>query len=377
MKSWLIAGLIVLSFAAGPLAPPLRAQSETRKEYVDFLKLMLENPNPAGIGTPVQKQWAVYTSKFADNVSFDIEGNAVGVVNGKGSPGVMFAGRCNEVGYVVTDIDRKGYLLFKSLSGFDEMLSPERRVIVHTKKKDIQGVLQATLTIKDIVDSTKVFPIASLYIDIGVKDRNEAVALVTQGDTVTMTYEFIELRTGICMARAFSDRVGAFVVAETLRGLSESRGLKASIFGVSSVRHRPDSPSPRTGTFGVAPKVGIAVGVIEAPLPPTNKNIVLPFVIGGGPVIRRPPAVNPNVYALLIATAKKMKIPYQLEPGAQVDESDSDAAVLSGAKIPFGVVSIPLRYKKTPVETLSIGDIENTIKLLTAFAKAVTPQTTM
>ena len=152
-----------------------------RKKSLDFLKNILANPSPSGFEQPVQKLWHNYTKPFAQ-VRTDTHGNTIGIVNPKGSPRIMFAGHCDEIGFMIKYIDEKGFLYFGSIGGFDETIIPGRRVTIHTSHGPVNGVIGKTpIHLIKSDDRRKGSEIKDLWIDIGVKDKKEAEKLVTIG----------------------------------------------------------------------------------------------------------------------------------------------------------------------------------------------------
>ncbi len=368
---------MILSMLAALLASgTVFAQTAPRRESVDFLKRMLETPCPSGYEAPAQKIWAAYTGAFAEKTTIDIKGNAIGIVNGRGGPKIMFAGHCDEIGFIVRYIDDKGMLSFGALGGFDEPIIPGRRVVVHTAGGPVAGVIgKSPIHLMKAEDRGKGASIDRLAIDIGAKDKKEAESLVALGDPATYPYEYTELRNGLVVARAFDDRIGSFIVAEVLRTLAASKTLKASVYGVSTVQEEIGAAGARTSAFGIDPLVGIAIDVTHAAdQPGVDKKEAGDVVLGGGPVITRGAFMNPKVYSLLVETAKKRNIPFQIDISPTRTGTDADVLYINRAGVAAGVVSIPLRYMHTPVETISLEDVENTIRLLAAFSEAVTPE---
>ena len=347
-----------------------------RKQSLEFLKSILSSPSPSGYEQPVQKLWREYAGKFAD-VHTDAHGNTIGVVNPKGAPRVMFAGHADEIGFMVIYIDDDGFCYFGPIGGFDETIIPGRRVIVHTAEGPVPGVIGRTpIHLIDRDKRGKGAKIEDLWIDIGAKDKKQAESFVAIGDPVTYAYDFMELKTGLAVARAFDDRIGSFVVAEVIRTLAKSKKLAASVHSVSTVQEELGLRGARTGAFGVDPAVGIATDVTFATdQPGVEKKKVGDIKLGGGPVIARGPNINPRVFDLLVKTAKKNKIPHQVEGIPHATGTDANAIQITRAGVAAGLVSIPVRYMHTPVETLDLGDVENAVKLMSGFAEAVTPDT--
>ena len=345
-----------------------------RKKSLDFLKSILSSPSPSGYEQPVQKLWREYTQKFAD-VRTDAHGNTIGVINPDGSPRIMLAGHCDEIGFMVRYIDDKGFLYFSSIGGFDQSIIPGRRVNIHTSKGPVNGVIGKTpVHLIKSEDRKKGSEIKDLWIDIGAKDKKDAESLISIGDPVTYTYDFMEMLRGIVVARAFDDRIGSFIVAEVLRELSVSKTIKASVHSVSTVQEEIGMRGAETSAFGIDPDVGIATDVTFATdQPGVDEKQVGDIKLGGGPVIARGPNINPHVFDLLVRTAKKLKIPYQIEGIPKATGTDANRIQITKAGVAAGLVSVPARYMHTPVEAINLGDVEKAIKLMAAFAEELKP----
>jgi len=287
----------------------------------------------------------------------------------------MFAGHCDELGFLVRYIDDKGFLYFGPIGGFDETIIPGRRVIIHTANGPVTGVIGKTpIHLIKPDDRKKGSEINDLWIDIGAKDKKETEEAVSIGDPVTFAYDLLELRKDVYVARGFDDRIGSFIVAEVLRELAKSKKLKAEVHSVSTVQEEIGLRGAHTSAFGIDPVAGIATDVTFATdQPGVEKKQAGEIKLGGGPVIARGPNINPRVFDLLVKTAKALDIPYQVEGIPRATGTDANAIQLSRAGVAAGLVSVPLRYMHTPVETLCLADVEYTVKLLAGFAEAVTP----
>jgi len=344
---------------------------KVRKESFELLKKMCELPSPTGFEQPVQRVWRKYMDDFCESVYSDTQGNAIAVVNKKGTPRVMFAAHSDEIGFIVNYVNNDGFLGFHRLGLFDEPIIPGRRVIIHTAKGPVVGVIGKT-PIHLIRDRGKGASIEDLWIDIGTKDKEQAESLVALGDAVTYDSGFMHLRGDLYVARAFDDRAGLFIVAELLRHLSESQSLEASVYGVSTVQEEIGMRGAITSTFAVKSLVGIAIDMTYASdQPGINQKRVGLVKLGGGPVIARGPHLNPQVYNLLVDTAKKKSIPYQFEICRSSTGTDASVIQVSRAGVASGLVSVPVRYMHTPVEMIHMADVLNTIKLLVAFTEAI------
>ncbi|MHB9028420.1 MAG: M42 family metallopeptidase [Candidatus Latescibacterota bacterium] len=372
-KAFLLAVVAIFTVL---LVSSAAAQDTLRKESLDFLKVMLACPSPSGYEQPAQKMWSDYTRPFA-KVSGDGKGNAIGVVNPAGKPRIMFAGHCDEIGFVVQYINGEGFIAFSALGGFDEPIIPGRIVVIHTSRGPVQGVVgKSPIHLMSEADRSRGAKIDDLLIDIGAKDKKEAESIVMLGDPITYPESFLELRNDVYVARAFDDRIGSFIIAETLRELSRSKSLRAAVHGVSTVQEEIGAAGARTSAFEIDPLVGIAIDVTHAAdQPKVERRMAGDVALGGGPVISRGAHCNPKVFDLLVKVAKERGIPYQIDVSPSRTGTDTDVIHINRAGVAAGVVSIPLRYMHTPVETLRMSDVANTIRLLVAFSEAVQENT--
>ncbi len=345
-----------------------------RAASLEFLQQLLAAPSPSGYEQPAQKVWRSYVEAFADRVQGDVHGNSIAVVNPDGAPRVMFAGHCDELGFVVKYINDKGFIYFSTIGGHDRALIPGRRVTIYTRNGPVKGVTGKKAIHMMTSDERKKVPeIENLWIDIGVKSREEAEKMVAVGDPVVYDVGFETVQEHIATSRGFDDKVGAFAVAEALRLLRESVP-KAAVYAVATVQEEIGLRGARTSAFAIDPKVGIAVDVTHATdHPEVDQRKEGDIKLGGGPVITRGANANPRVVELLIEAAKEEDIQYQVEANAYGTPTDANVIQLNRSGVATGLVSIPLRYMHTPSELVDLRDVENTARLLAAFARKITP----
>ncbi len=346
-----------------------------QKESLGFLKELMETISPSGFEEEAMKVWKKRTARHADSVSSDVHGNSIAVLNAKGKPRVMFAGHADEIGYMVKYIDDKGYLYFDTIGGVDLHLVPGERVWIKTGQGRVLGVIgRKPIHLLEVEERKKVAKLDKLWIDIGAADGKQAAKVVSIGDPAVPAVGFQVLRGDKVVARGFDDKAGAFVVSEALRLLS--RKPRAAVFGVATVQEELGLRGATTSAFGIDPQVGIAVDVTFATdCPDMDKKRVGDIKVGGGPVISRGANVNHKVFELLVKTAKREKIPYQIEAAPRATGTDANVIQLTRAGVAAGLVSVPNRYMHTPVELVSLEDLDNTAKLLAAFVLGLTPNT--
>ncbi len=341
-----------------------------REASKQFLKELLAAPGPSGYEGPVRSVWKEEVSRYADAVEVDVHGNAIASYSAGDGPRVMLAGHMDELGFQIIYIDDRGYLYFDTIGGFDLGMVPGRKVRIHTRNGPVLGVLgKKPIHLMRAEERSKVPAKHELWIDIGVTSAEEARKIVEIGDPVTYDPNFEELRGDLVVSRATDNKAGAWVVAEALRRVTRSKKTcRAALFSVATVQEEIGLRGAKTSAYGVNPLVGIAVDVTWAmDHPGVDKRQVGECVLGGGPVINRGANINPVVFDQLVAVAKKKKIPHQImaEPGGT--GTDANAIQLSRAGVAAALVSLPQRYMHTPVEVVSLKDLDNTAKLLAEF----------
>lgn len=345
-----------------------------KKESLAFLEELLSVPSPSGYEQPAQKVIRNYLAGSADEVKTDVHGNVIAVLNPGAETRVMLAGHVDEIGLMITHISDKGYIHFACIGGVDVALVPGMRVNIHSKKGDILGVIgKKPIHHMDAEDRKRVPKATDLWIDIGAKDRKDADKHVAIGDPITWTYGFDRLLNGLVVARGFDDRIGAFVAAETLRTLA-GKNIPVSLYAVSTVQEEIGLRGARTSAFGVDPHAGIAIDVgFATDFPDADQKSYGEVHLGKGPIVARGANINPVLGRLIEKSADKGKIPYQVAGEPRATGTDANAIQVNRAGAAAALVSIPNRYMHTPVEVVSLKDVENTVKLLAATVLAMKP----
>ena len=164
------------------------------EKSLDFLGSLIAEPSPSGYEQPAQRVWREYMAPYADEVRTDLHGNCIAAKNPSGGPRILLAGHVDELGFMVKYVNDEGYLSFATVGGFDVGIIPGRRVRVHTKNGPIMGVIgKKAIHLMTPEDRKKIPDIHELWIDIGVKDKEEALSLVSIGDVATYAKSVIAL----------------------------------------------------------------------------------------------------------------------------------------------------------------------------------------
>ena len=337
-----------------------------------FLKNLLHTPSPPGSERQIQdvvRQWA---GPLAHQVRTDRHGNVIAALNPDGWPRIMLAGHCDQISLMVQHIDDSGFLYVQPMGGWDMQILLGQNLMVWTRQGGIPAVVSRKAPhLLGSDERNKVPQFSDIWIDIGAKDKKEAEAVVTPGDPVTVDLGCRELRNGLFTSPALDDKVGVWTVMEVLR-LLHDRPLHAAVFCVSTVQEELGLRGATTSTFGVNPTVGIAVDVTHATDTPGNEKKQLGEVrLGDGPVIFRGPNINPHVQEGLRATAENQLIKVQYRGAPKPTGTDANAMQLTREGVATGLVGIPNRYMHSPVEVVSLDDLDLAARLLAEFCASV------
>jgi putative aminopeptidase FrvX len=347
-----------------------------RDQSLEFLRTLVNTPSPVGHETRGQRVWLDYAKQFADETFSDAYGNCVAVLNKGGSPRLMLAGHADEIAMAVNFINEDGFIYVRKMGGVDAAITKAQRIVIHTKDGPVKGVVGnvAPHLMKEEKEP-KSPKIHDLFIDIGVGSRKDAEKLVRIGDPITLADEFDVLRGDLVVARAFDNRIGTFAVAEALRLLKESKAkLNAEVCAVSNVQEEVGLLGARQIAYSLKPDVALVVDVTHATDYPTvNKPQHGDVRIGRGPSLTRGGCNHPEIVARLEQIAKSKKIPLQHEAMSGTSGTDTDAIFWTRGGIASALISLPDRYMHSPVEVVSLKDLEKIPELMAAFAASLKP----
>jgi len=307
-----------------------------------------------------------------DEIWEDKLGNVIGVKKGskENSPSIMLAAHMDEVGLLVKNITDKGFLQFAKIGGIDDRILIAQRVIVHTSKQDIPGVIGSKPPhIMKEEERKKVVEADQLFIDVGAEDKKKAEEMgIRVGDPVSFDIKFTRVGEDTVIGKAFDDRVGCAVLVETMKRIG---AVDCTVYAVGTIQEEVGLRGATIAAFKIYPDVGLAIDVTVAGDVPGVKEVEAPIKMRKGPSLTVADyglITHPKVLRWLIDTVKEINIPYQLEAGLP---GTTDAAKISLTRegVPSGVISIPTRYIHSPASILSLTDVENSVKLTVAAIK--------
>ncbi|GAA5818623.1 MAG: M42 family metallopeptidase [Methanobrevibacter sp. CfCl-M3] len=301
-----------------------------------------------------------------DSIEEDLLGNIIAVKKGKSSTKVMLAAHMDEIGLMVRYIDEKGFILFTKIGGINDQMLMNQTVIVHGTKGDIVGVIGSKPPhVMKPEEKKKITDYEKMFIDIGAFSKEEAEELVSVGDPITFKADFEEFPNDLFMGKALDNRIGCYVMIETLKRIN----TKSTVYGVGTVQEEVGLKGAKTSAFKINPDLAFALDVtISGDHPGIGKKDA-PVVIGKGPAIvlvdasGRGIIVTEKIKKILTEAGERGNIDYQLEV-SDGGTTDGTAIHLTKEGIPTGVISVPTRYIHTTVSVASMKDVEKTIELL-------------
>ena len=345
------------------------------KRSLQFLETLVNTPSPSGHESRGLRVWMDYVSQYADETYSDAYGNCVAVLNKGGGPRLMLAGHADEIGMTVNFIDDDGYVYVRRLGGTNPAITRAQRVIIHSRKGPVKGVVGSVAPhlMRTDTGSPKVPKIHELFIDIGANSRKAAEKLIRVGDPITLNDQFELLRDDLVVARAFDNRVGTWAVAETLRLLKTGRvTLNAEVCVVANTMEEVGLFGARQIAYSLHPDVALVMDVTHATDYPTvDKRQHGDIKVGQGPTVTHGNCNHPEVIKRVEQVAKRLKINLQHEAISSTSGTDTDAVFWTRGGIPSGLISLPNRYMHSPVEVVSLKDLEQIPQLMAGFAKSL------
>lgn len=317
--------------------------------------------------------------EYTDEIKEDALGNLIAVKYGKESienrVKVMLAAHMDEIGFMVKFIDDNGFIRFIGIGGWFYPSLLNTRVVLHGSKGPIEGVIGSKPPhIQSEEDRKKQIRLEDLFIDIGAKSKEEVYnAGVVEGTSITMDISLKDLLNNRVTGKSFDNRAGLTVLIEVMKRIDD---LDCDVYAVGTVQEEVGLKGAKTSSFEINPDLALA---IDTTIPQDHPGIDSKrsmIEIDKGPVITIADAsgrglITPEkIINWLTYVAKDKNIPYQLEV-SEGGTTDATSIHLSRAGIPTGVISIPTRYIHSPVEVLSLNDINNTAELIVCALKEI------
>jgi putative aminopeptidase FrvX len=342
-----------------------------------FLFDLLNTPSPTGFELPGQRKWAAYARQVADRVENDAYGTAWATLEGSDpkAPRIMLEAHADEIGYIVKQVTKDGFLRLDRIGGSDTANARGRRLEILGSKGAVRGLIGNTAIHlrKDAADE-KAPKVHELYVDIGASSEEEVrEAGIRVGHPAVYVDQAELFGKSRIVARAIDNRIGGFILTQVLARLrSRPSPVGSTVYAVNAVQEEIGGNGAKMVADRLRPDVCIVLDVTHATDTPgieVEKHGVVK--LGGGPSVTHGTCNHPLVVERLLACAEKASIAIQHESSSRYSGTDTDVIFTVGSGIPSGLVSLPLRYMHSVVETADLADVEKVITLLTTFVESV------
>jgi putative aminopeptidase FrvX len=330
-----------------------------------LLKRLSEAHGISAYEAPVREIVREEFAQHSHEIRVTKMGSVVGVRHGSGAAPrrkVMLSAHMDEIGLMVTGVE-KGFLRITKVAGSDARVMLGQEVVVHGRR-ELPGVVGSRPPhVLPPDERDRVLPFDQLFVDVGLPET-QVKRLVRVGDLISIRRAAFELKGGLFCGKALDDRASVAAVAVCLETLAASQH-KWDVLGVASVQEETTFLGAATSAHGLQPDVAIAIDVTFGEQNGVSDTRTVGM--GKGPAIGIGPNFHPELVKALVDTASKLEMPYQMDPMPGASGTDAWPIQVARDGIPTALLSIPLRYMHTPVETVSLRDIERTGKLMAAF----------
>jgi putative aminopeptidase FrvX len=349
-------------------------------ETLTMLKELTDAKGIAGNEREVREVMKKYIAPYADELTTDGLGSLIAKKVGKeGGPKIMVAGHLDEVGFMITQIDDKGFLRFQPVGGWWGQVMLAQRVTIVTRKGDVTGIIGSKPPhVLSAEARKKPIEIKDMFIDIGASSREEAQEWgVRPGDMVVPYFEFTVMNNEkMLLAKAWDNRIGCAIAIEVLKQL---KGVEHPnvVYGVGNVQEEVGLRGAKTATYKIEPDIGFAVDVgIAGDTPGVTEKEAM-SKMGKGPQIVVYDAslvAHKGLRDFVTDTADELGIPYQFEsiPGGG---TDAGSIHLTHNGVPALAITIATRYIHSHAAMLHRDDFENAVKLIVEVIKRLDRET--
>jgi putative aminopeptidase FrvX len=341
---------------------------------ISFLEKYINNASPTGFEAEGQKLWLEYLTPYIDTKYVDNYGTAVGVINPEAEFKVVIEAHADEISWFVHYITSDGFVYLRRNGGVDHQIAPSKRVNIHTDKGIVKAVFGwPAIHVRDAAKE-EAPSVKNLFLDLGCSSKKEVEELgVHVGCVVTYPDEFMVLNNKYYVGRALDNRVGGFMIAEVARMLKETKTkLPFGLYIVNSVQEEIGLRGAEMISRTINPHVAICTDVTHCTQTPMMNKIASGDVAcGKGPVLTYGPAVQNNLLKLIIKAADANKIDIQRAAVSRSTGTDTDAFAYSTNGTASALISLPLRYMHTTVESVDKQDVEDVIKLIFESVKSI------
>jgi endoglucanase len=333
-------------------------------DNIELLKEVCRTPGAPGFEQRIRKLIIEEVTPLVDEVKTDAMGNVFAIKRGTENKKVMVAAHMDEISFIVTHIDDKGFIKFHTLGGFDPKTLTAQRVIIHGKE-DVMGVMGTkpihVLTPEERVKAPK---ITDYFIDTGLS-AEKVKQQISIGDSITRERELVVM--GDCVnSKSIDNRISVFILIEALRKLKDKQ-VPYDLYGVFTVQEEVGLRGAISSSSGVNPDFGIALDVTLAYDLPGAQAYEKVSSLGHGAAIKIMDGMTICDYRMVsfmkqVANKKGIKFQLEILPAGGTDTAGMQRSSKGGCIA--GAISIPTRYLHQVIEMANMDDITATTQLL-------------
>lgn len=336
-------------------------------QSTEFLYKYLNNASPTGFESSGQQIWLDYLKPYIDEYIIDVYGTAVGVIGPNKPYKVVIEAHSDEISWFVNYITDDGYIYVIRNGGSDAVIAPSMRVHLHTKKGTVTGIFGwPAIHVRELAKDTSP-KVHDLVIDVGAANKKEVEEMgIHVGTVATFVDGLFEMNQKYYVGRALDNRMGGFMIAEVARKLKEDKvELPFTLYVVNSVQEEIGLRGAEMISRRLKPDLAICTDVThDTQSPMYKKKEQGDLKCGGGPVLCYGPAVQNNVLDMIIGVAETQQIPFQRQAVSRSTGTDTDAFAYAAEGVASALISLPLKYMHTTVETVHKEDVQNVINLM-------------
>ncbi|WP_040207707.1 M42 family metallopeptidase [Neobacillus jeddahensis] len=349
-------------------------------ETLTMLKDLTDAKGIPGNEREVREVMKKYIAPFADEITTDGLGSLIAKKIGKeDGPKIMVAGHLDEVGFMITKIDDKGFLRFQTVGGWWGQVMLAQRVTIVTRKGEVTGIIGSKPPhILSAEARKKPVEIKDMFIDVGASSREEVIEWgVRPGDMVVPYFEFTVMNNEkMLLAKAWDNRIGCAIAIDVLRQLKDVEHPNV-VYGVGNVQEEVGLRGAKTAATKINPDIGFAVDVGIAGDTPGISEKEAMSKMGKGPqvvIFDASLVAHKGLRDLVTDTADELNIPYQFEsiPGGG---TDAGSIHLTHNGVPALAITIATRYIHSHAAMLHRDDFENAVKLIVEVIKRLDRET--
>lgn len=290
-----------------------------------------------------------------DFVDTDVLGNVVGVIGKGRGKKIMIEAHLDEIGLMVKNIDDKGFISFVKIGGINPATLPAAEVFIHGKEKVFGVIGSKPPHLQTEEESKKNYKIDEMYIDTGFS-REELLGKIQIGDAITFVSKPVRLQNEKMASKSIDNRMGIWCLIECAKRL-KGKDLPYELVFLAAVQEEVGLRGAKVASYSINPDAAIVIDVTHG-ISPYTESSSNAFPLGCGVAVGVGPNLHPSLSKALIDTAKKHEIPHVIEVCAGNSGTDAWAIQITKKGIPCALVSVPLRYMHTQVETVCMSDIE-------------------